>query len=73
MSLACIRAVPVPVNAPLLPTPAPLIVIASAPAIVTLLIFNVAPDATVVPLAAVPNAVAFAATKVPTLTAVAPV
>ena len=64
-------AVPVPVNAPALPTPVPLIVIASLP-IVTPLISNVAPEVTEVLPTVEPSALALAATNVPALTVVAP-
>ena len=63
--------VPVPVNAPLLLTPVPLMVMASAPTAAAM--SNVAPDDTVVPVAIVPNAEAFAALNVPALTVVKPV
>ena len=63
---------PLPINAPLPPTPAPLIVNASAP-IATLLMFNVAPDATVVPAVVAPRPAAFVTDTVPALMVVAPV
>ena len=64
--------VPVPVNAPALPTPTPLRVMASS-LTVTALMFKVAPAVTVTPPAVVPRPIVLITTNVPALTVVKPV